>query len=237
MKKLFFIFLFCLSTVMPAYLCANEISFNTPLHHIPLYGEEGENLFPVDKNGFAVVTGVVECPNKSVEQIMNDINQWYSHLRMFDGLEVDNDEKFETRNQLIFKGKLNIGYNGAGFKSISGHEIIWNTSETDLTFIVKIDIKDGKFRYTFSNLKADRYRLPGDAASAGALNDIHWQRINCITAELNKEQKKKSPKKKDIEEYKIWLQYEEYLYHEEFKAINNMVEKLQNCPKEEEFDF
>lgn len=233
-----------ISLLIPLLICNifccvghNTIVFNSPLHHIPIYGEKGEDLFPIDENGFAIMTGIVECPGKSVDEIMNSVLQWLNYMMMFQRLEVDDNEKYQVRNQLIFKGKLRIGNKEIGFGTVFGPDVMWNTSETDLSFIAKIDIKDGKFRYTFSHLIADRYRISGFGETSGALNDIHWQRRNCLLVNIKEEKDKLFPDKEDIQEYEMQLKYDEYLYQAEYDTMVDMINRLKDSQKEEDFDF
>ena len=218
-------------------LCAiDDVVFNSPKNHLELYGEEGENLFPKDENGFAVLTGVVECPGKSVEEIKTSVMRWFHQLIVTKQVEVDSDEKFETNNQLMFKGEMKVGLKEIGAAALVG-PVKWAVSETDIKFIAKIDIKEGKFRYTFSNIITDRYRLHGKPETEGVLNDLHWQRVNCLTQKLEKEQSYDLPNKNKIEEYQAQIKYEDYLYHAEYDAMNNMVDRLKNCWKDEDLDF
>ena len=236
MKKTLTLLSLFLLSIIP--LCAiDDIVFNMPIHHLELYGEEGRNLFPKDENGFAVLTGVVECPGKSVEEIKTSVMRWFHNLIMTQRLEVDNDEKFETNNQLMFKGELKLGQKEIGSFALTG-PFKWAVSEIDLKFIAKIDIKEGKFRYKFFNIIADRYRLSGKPETEGVLNDLHWQRVNCLTQKLEKEQSYNSRlNQKTIQEYQDQIAYEDYLYHAEFHAMANMVEALKNCWKDEDLNF
>ena len=235
MKKTITLITLFFLTIMP--ICAiDDIVFNMPIHHLELYGEEGENLFPKDENGFAVLTGIVECPGKSVEEIKTSVMRWFHEMVMTKRLDVDSDEKYETNNQLMFKGELKIGHKEIGSAGLVG-PFKWVVSETDIKFIAKIDIKEGKFRYTFFDIKADRYRLSGKPETEGVLNDLHWQRVNCLTEKLEKEQSYDIPSKKKIEEYQAQIKYEDYLYHAEYDAMTNMVERLKNCWKDEDLDF
>ena len=235
--------LLLLLAFLPLMMLAENtpIIFNDPnhFHHLELYGERGECLFPMDENDFAVLTDIVEC-DKDIAQIMDAVNAWLARENFKYKLDVSNSDKYVSSRQLIFKAELPIGhkllFDGGTPVIFTVVPLDWDVSESDVSFVCKIDIKDKKFRYTFNQIEADRWRIKGEAETSGPINDLHWQRVNCLK---NKIGRTKSEDK--IRELLYMIEYEKAIYQKEFDLMKQIESDLINCVKDEidkeEFDF
>lgn len=204
-----------------------QVVFNQSFDHKPLYGDRGECLFPMDKDNFAELTGIVEC-NLSATQIGDAVSAWLGREIIMYKLEIDNDEKFISNRQVIFRAEMPVGSKLIGTPAAAtGVELQWETSESDLSFICKIDIKDNKFRYRFFQIVTDRWRLRGDAESEGAINDIHWQRINCLES-----MQAKALTNRKFNEYEEAIEKEKEIYELEYEQMKRLENDLINCVNE-----
>ena len=216
-----------------------QIVFNEPLHHLYLYGEMGECLFPMDGEDFAELAGIVEC-NLDAAQISDAIKAWFGRECFQYELEVNSDDKYITNRQLIFRAKMPVGhkllFDGGTPAAFTGVSMDWDVSESDITFACKIDIKDNKFRYRFFQIEADRWRLKGEPETSGPVNDLHWQRVNCLTIKM---ERARSDSQKQV--YQDMIDYEKYIYQQEYAHLKQLEKDLINCVKpdseNEEFDF
>ena len=213
-----------------------QIVFNEPFQHLYLYGEMGECLFPMDEEDFAELMGVVEC-ELDAAQIYDAVTAWLGRECFQYNLDVDNNEKYITNRQIIFRAKMPIGHKllfDGGTPTIVSFD--WDVSECDLTFVCKIDIKDHKFRYRFFQIESDRWRLRGDAETSGPINDLHWQRVNCLTFKMENTRRES---KRQL--YHDMIEYEKYIYRQEYAHMIRLELDLIDCVKQdaenEEFDF
>ena len=230
MKKIIFIFILCKSIL----ICHAQVFFNTSFHSIDTNGPMGECWLPMNEENDVYFSDVIICNDLSTEHIMSAIQNWLAFLQMDVNLEVEN--LYVGKNMLQFEGKLPVGKKYIGTPAVLTFvELNWETSISDVEFRCRIEVKDGKFRYTFKNFITERWRIRGAGEGSGPTNQIHWQRVNSLT----KERERYSERSKRYAEKTKEIRMEWSAYEMESESINNMVDELRECCKEKkiEFDF
>ena len=212
----------------------SQVYFNTSFRSIDTNGPMGECLLPMNEENDVFFSDIVACGNMSIEDIMSALQNWLAFQEMDVQLEVK--DKYVGKNLLQFKGKLPIGKKFIGTPRVATFvELNWETSISDVEFICRIEVKEGKFRYTFKNFETDRWMIRGDGEGSGPSNQIHWQRVNSLT----KERDKCSEKSKRYADKDKAIKMEWAAYEMEAETVNNMVAALRECCQEKamEFDF
>lgn len=97
-------------------------------------------------------------------------------------------------------------------------------------FNLKIDIRDNKYRYTLNNFTTDRWRIPGKGVEEGPSNLLHWQRVNSLTKQLERE--RNADEKKKLQDM---IKEEEEAYQMEYKSVMSFIEDLKNLTYIEDF--
>lgn len=176
-------------------------------------GPKGECLFPEDEYGNAIMTGVVECPGFTKEQLNECVQKWL-HITA-DKNEMSISDVFCCPSLVMFSAKVPIGTN------ILKLGFIYTLAryESEVSFSCSVEIKDGKFRYTLHKFWTDRRTIRGEGKSNGPSNLLHWQRVNSLTKEDKLDQVKR----------------EEETYNAEFATIQSIIEDLKNCTVEPDF--
>lgn len=209
-----------------------QVVFNKHFGHMNTYGAKSSILFPEDKAGFADFQEVVQCPETSQADIYTAIENWLNKQILQYGMEIK--DKYTSANQIAFRAEVGVGQKLIGTPAAATFvELQWETSESDLAFLCIIDIKEGRFRYHFMEITSDRWRLRGDAEGEGPINDIHWQRVNCLTRDMKdtcSDRKKK--------EFQSEIDAEWRIYKMEAKVMEELISTLRACvstPAEEEW--
>ena len=127
----------------------------TSFHSIDTNGPMGECWLPMNEENDVYFSDVIICNDLSTEHIMSAIQNWLAFLQMDVNLEVEN--LYVGKNMLQFEGKLPVGKKYIGTPAVLTFvELNWETSISDVEFRCRIEVKDGKFRYTFKNFITER---------------------------------------------------------------------------------
>lgn len=97
-------------------------------------------------------------------------------------------------------------------------------------FNLTIDVRDNKYRYTLKDFTTDRWRISGKAVEKGPSNLLHWQRMNSLKKELERERKEDERK---IIEAKI--EEEEEAYNQEYESVMRLITDIKNLSQIEQF--
>ena len=100
---------------------------NSALHIAELYG--------LDKNNAISKTYIVDAPGKTKDQIYVEVNNWFIHSFVNAQSTVDFSDK--EQGTIIGKGYL---------PKVSAHNSVGGSSEVSAWIIIRVDIKDDRFR-------------------------------------------------------------------------------------------
>lgn len=122
--------------------------------------------FPLDKNNSLVYTQIIRCPEKTKDQLYVILNYWFTN-------------KFNDANAVIKLNDKELGCIIAqGFVGeIASHMGGINTYYVNMRPIIKVDIKDGRIRVTYSITAYDVNKMAGGGA-LGALSGVTGNRVD-----------------------------------------------------------
>lgn len=202
MKRVLFTLLFA---TIPLTFFGQQISFTA----FDTNGPMGDVLFEQNENGEIVYTGIVETLF-SADTVLGLAREYLYTI----------EKKYNARISDRFEGVTKVACDvelpvGTKYIDASWAGIIAKAAAT-VSFNVVIDIRPGKYRYTLTNFKTDRWRIKGEGKDNGPSNMIHWQRVNSI--------KKDVPKK----EAEKMIEQENVSYQGEYRAVMDFIEGLKN---------
>lgn len=93
------------------------------------------DLYGLDKSNAITKTYIIDVPNKTKDQIYVEVNNWFIHS-FVDG---ESTVEFADKEQGSIIGK---GY----IKNVSSHNSLGGSSQVSAWIIIRVDIKDNKFR-------------------------------------------------------------------------------------------
>ena len=93
------------------------------------------DMYGLDKNNAISNTFVIEAPGKAKEEIFVEANNWFIHSFV----SAKSTIEFADKDQGVLIGK---GY----IANVSSHQSMGGSSEVSAWIIVRVDIKDEKFR-------------------------------------------------------------------------------------------
>lgn len=192
---------------------SNFIAFDTN-------GPMGECLFPQDNQW----QEVVEC-NKTKEELLQGLSSILFDLKNAQDIKCEvNDENIVGT---LFTCKMKLRMGDVAIEVPFVGEVHKPFSE--VRFDCKVEIKDNKYRITFSNFYTDRLTLRGEAKSEGPSNVLHWQRVNSLTKE------RADTRKKDIAEYDENIAREKYYYQAEWETVCKVMSILKTIGEDMDF--
>lgn len=175
---------------------------------------------PVGKCLFPEQYRTVVNTNLSADTIMGLAKEFlYSISKKY---KANTSNELEGITKLACDIELKVGkkYISVGVWS-PGNIGTWEKAASTISFNLIIEVKDKKYRFTLTDFETDRYRIPGEGKDRGPSNVIHWQRVNSLTKEMPKLEKKRA-------EYENMIDYENVLYQAEYDAVQDVIKGLEN---------
>ena len=200
---------FTCGLLFSVYAFGQQISFTA----FDTNGPMGECLFEQNDNGEIIYTGIVETPFPA-DTVLGLAREYLYTI----------EKKYNARISDRFEGVTKVACDvslpvGVRYINASWAGVFAKPAAT-VRFNLVIDNRPGKYRYTLTNFKTDRWRIPGEGKDNGPSNMIHWQRVNSLQKELEK------ARKKDKEELATMIEKEKASYEGEYKAVMDFIEGL-----------
>jgi len=184
-------------------------------------GPMGECLFPIQEDGNVTYQEVIEI-DYTKSELKEMIIEFFNTLDKEDEYDV---RTIQTENESHYDFDVNIASGrcrqDAGFVS-------WMRDISTVRSHVKLEFKEGRFRYTVVLYETNRQTIRGEAKSDGQPNKLHWQRVNSLTKERN-EYRNGSKKYK---EYDAQIILENEWYQKEYEAVQKFLQRLASYPEE-----
>ena len=182
-------------------------------------GPIGECLFPQDSIGEIVFSDIVEC-GYSADTIMGLAKECV----------YDISKKYDAKTTNVLEGITKVACDielkvGKNYISVNAGGInigAWERAASTVKFNIKIDIRNGKYKYTLSNFYTDRRRIPGEGKDQGPSNMIHWQRVNSLVKER---ERAKSSEQVRFDEM---IDFEKKLYEAEYKSVLDVIKMIKS---------
>lgn len=184
-------------------------------------GPMGECLFPVSDDGNVIYQKVVESNYSKLELKEMAIK----FFKILDKEDIYDVRTIQVENESYYDFDVNIA--SGRFRQETGFAS-WMRDISTVRSHVKIEFKEGRYRYTVVLYETNRQTIRGEAKSDGKPNIIHWQRVNSLTKE--RDNYRKGSKK--YNEFDAQIKLENEWYHMEFNAVQRFLERLDNYPVE-----
>jgi len=198
-----------LLSAIPFALFGQQVAFTAFDTNSPM----GEILFNQNEKGEIIYTGVVETPF-SADTVLGLAREYLYTI----------EKKYNARISDRFKGVTRVACDvelPVGVRYINAYWAgVFAKPAATVRFNLVIDIRPGKYRYTLTNFKTDRWRIHGEGKDNGPSNMIHCQRVNSLQKELGK------ARKKDKEELSTMIEKEKASYEGEYKSVMDFIEGL-----------
>lgn len=222
MKKLFFAILVCVCNVVFAQ---NVNPFNSAFRTFDTNGPMGECLFDTIDNGEIIYRDVVHVEHTKIElkEIAIRFFELLDKESIYDVRVVQNEKESSLEYDVnVASGRQMVD---AGFGS-------WERDRSTVRCHVRIELKDGRYRYTVNPYETNRQTIRGEAKSDGRPNEIHWQRVNS----LMKERPREGWSRRYVE-YDEMIKEEKSTYKAEYDAIQKLVGQIASfCKYVEDID-
>lgn len=168
---------------------------------------------------------VVNCPDKTKEQIIAAISNWISAQVYEYKVVVSNLTTVD--GVVTFKMAIPVGKKHYGKPSVAiFKDLNWDSFISEITFTCTIEVKDGRYRFTIDTFRTERWfvRL-SDAISEGPSSFLHQQRVTALTQERDKA---KEGSAKYIKKNQM-IEMENQADILEKEAVWYIVESLRRC--------
>lgn len=213
-----------------ASLSAQVFNVNSQYQAFDTNGPVGDCLFPSDD----IMQEVVEV-DSSKDEIRDAITSWANQIAVASNNRAKVNHFESTERQITFDMQLYLGSTTVDIPWVG----LVEKQYSEVKYNCLIEIKDNKYRISFSKFLTDRVTIRGEAKSNGPSNMIHWQRVNSLTKERNKvignRSKLSSKKQKEVDEYNNRINQEENIYQIEWSTVCEMMNQLKSCTKEVDF--
>lgn len=190
-------------------------------------GPVGPVLFNQEEDGSIVYSEIIETSFKA--DTLFGLALECIHSQELKGTKISNI--FEGITKITCSVEIPVGNKtrsiGEGW-SIA--VISFDKAASFVKFNLKIDIRDNKYRYTLNSFSTDRWRIPGKGVEEGPSNLLHWQRVNSLTKQMERE--RNADEKKKLEDM---IKEEDEAYQMEYKSVMNFIEDLKNLTYIEDF--
>lgn len=191
-------------------------------------GPIGDCLFPMDDEGKITIQDVVKT-DYSKDSTIVFVTDFLEKEDDANGISVSIPSLSKLNDVITCDVEMNVGkelvempYAGLMERHVS-----------QISFNVKIEVKDGRFRYILSDFYTNRRTIHGEAKSEGPSNLIHWQRVNSLTNERDEydyRHKRKSKRvKQNLKEWDDQIAKEIKSYEGEYDAVQSFISDLENC--------
>lgn len=191
------------------YLLSALLALNTGIS----YAQSSTVYFlPEDSNGKAFISGVVEVPFSAdtIIGLAKDFEEEIGHWK-----NCDTGDKYFGLSKISFKTELGVGEREVDVPYVG----IITKPNSIIKFLLTIEIKEGKYRYTLSDFYTERWRIRGDGPDNGPSNEMHRQRIACINC---------YPKKYRGITRDEYIKEEENSLKAEYEAVMDFIKKVEN---------
>ena len=169
-------------------------------------------FLPEDSNGKVFISGVVEVPY-SADTIINlakDFEEEICHWKY-----CDTGDKYFGLSKISFITELGVGERVVDLGFVG--EV--TKPNSIVKFLLILEVKDGKYRYTMTDFNTERWRIRGDGPDDGPSNEMHRQRVACING---------YPKKYKGFTREEYLAEEENSLKAEYEAVMKFVKEVEN---------
>lgn len=186
-------------------------------------GPVGSLLFNQNDEGEIVYSGVVQT-EFSADTLFGLAREFFYRINK-------NDERIKVTSNIdgITMIACDVELNVGSRLVTAPFAGAWVKAASTVSFNLVIDIRPGKYRYTLSNFRTDRWRIPGEGKDKGQSNLLHWQRVNS----LNKEKAK--VKEKEKAEIEAMIDKESESYQMEYDAVMAFIERVKHFAVIEDF--
>lgn len=193
-------------------------------------GPMGDCLFPIDTAGLIVYQGVdtSDYKKEELESMFIRFIQQLENIGIYDIRELESGKRYDI-NISVGKELVNIGY------------AQWERDKSTVRCHVKLEYKDGRYRYTVNPYETNRWTIKGEGKSDGHPNVLHWQRVNSLTKEqeefASKHNLKREKFQREYNEYTARIAEENSSYQAEYDAVTLLVSRISNfCDELKAFD-
>ncbi|MBO7510742.1 MAG: hypothetical protein J6T35_06105 [Bacteroidales bacterium] len=136
--------------------------------------QESTNYFlPEDETGQVLIRGIVEVPfcADTIKALAKDFEEEVAHWDRF-----DTGDTYFGLSKISFRTEI-----GVGDRPIElNFNITIPRPKSIVRFLLSIEVRDRKYRYTLSDFETERWRIRGDGPDSGPSNEMHRKRIACI---------------------------------------------------------
>ena len=204
------------SVLFAVMIAAVSMSAEPVLRHIDTNGPKGACLFKEDANGFAEYKAVVPFQTSTDEAIAN-VSAWAKGLGL--GVTVKNVEVKD--NIVSFHGYANINEDLSLYRVMVGDSArYYAKAESKLIFDCMIEVREGRLRFIFNNLIAERDGVNADfVENEGPVNDLYWNHMNGI-------QQQQAKVKGKAAKFEKARNFENKLYSIEDQLIADLAQSL-----------
>lgn len=194
-------------------------------------GPMGECLFEANSDGEIIYQSTIEV-EKTKSELKDSAIQFF---KLIDKENIYDVRLIQNEKENYVDYDVNIA---SGRVKANADFISWERDRSTLRCHVKIEFKDGRYRYTVNPYETNRQTIRGEAKSDGRPNEIHWQRVNSLI----KERSQYKPGKKKYIEYTEQIDDEIDCYQAEYNALQNFLslissycDYVENSDKEADF--
>lgn len=174
---------------------------------------ESDNYFlPEDSNGRVFISGVVEVPYSAdtIISLTKDFEVEIDHWKY-----CDTSDKYYGLSKISFITELGVGERVVDLGIVG--EV--TKPKSIVKFLLTLEVRDGKYRYTMTDFKTERWRIRGDGPDDGPSNEMHRQRVACING---------YPKKYKGIPREEYLAEEEDSLKAEYEVVMKFVKEVEN---------
>lgn len=194
-------------------------------------GPMGKCLFPINENGEDEIKEVIEFPNKTADEISEQVKKWAYEITDKYNLKINNDkDRYMGSDLVAFRGEVKLGLSTLSVDYGWVHIGDFARYASEIKFSCNVYIKDGKCQCIFNKFMTDRRTIRGEGKSNGPENRLHWQRVNSLTKERDKliggKTKLSKSKQEEVDAYNEQIRFEEATYQLEYNVFANMLNDL-----------
>lgn len=184
----------------------------------------------MDEDGDILISDIVNLEETKSEDIKNAIHAYIESYILNNG--ISKKQSLDENQTLTYKLEYPIGKQEVQFEIWGSPAFSFTRDASKITFMVKIQVREGKFKYSLSDFWTSRRMIHGEGKNNGPSNRIHWQRVNSLTKERDAYAKKHNPNSRSTQEelydYNAQIQYEHNQYQMEYNAVMDFITGLKS---------
>lgn len=188
-------------------------------------GETGTKLFPEVGNNVIISNTIdTDC---SPEDIIAAAETLIVGVGIEEGKKIA--KIAHTSRRIVYECEFSFGHQNWGMEFWGSSLFNVNKDATKVKFKLDVEAINGKYKYSFTNFETNRNTLKGEAKNDGQPNTIHWQRVNSLKKERDRYANSHSYNRKTKEvlyDYDAQINYENYLYGNEYHMIDVLAKSL-----------